>query len=171
MSSHVHSHSYILFLCCGCRKWVRMVFRFLETWRHRLRGSRFLRRPEGKLTILRGIRLHKYSLKRLRPSCFFQCSGCKKYVRMLFRQLETSLHPIQQSRILRRPQGRLCVFRAIAFLKHYLTYFVQVALVISNMQKIISHGLLTPWNIASSTSPVVFQYFRRQISSQGHSPT
>jgi hypothetical protein len=72
----------------------------------------FLRRPEGRLWILKAIRLLKTSLKHLRPSRFFRCPGCRKWVRMALRNLETTLHHLQQS-YLRLPEGRLWVHRTI----------------------------------------------------------
>jgi hypothetical protein len=47
----------------------------------------------------------------------FDCSGCRKWFRRAFRHLETSLHPLQQSRFFRRPEGRLWDIRAICLLK------------------------------------------------------
>jgi hypothetical protein len=40
----------------------------------------------------RAIRLLKTSLKKLRPSRFSLCQGCRKWVRMVFQHHETSLH-------------------------------------------------------------------------------
>jgi hypothetical protein len=87
----------------GLRKF--MAFRHLETTLNRLLQNRFLRRPEGRLWILRPIRLHNTSLKRFSPSSFFRCPGTTKWVRMAFRHFETSLHRLQQSRFLRRPEA------------------------------------------------------------------
>jgi 5-methylcytosine-specific restriction endonuclease McrA len=84
-------HPNCFFLCSGCRKLVRMSFRYLET-SLRFHQSRFLRRPDGRSWVLRAIRLLKTSLKRLHPSCFFRCPGCRKWVLMAFRHLETSHH-------------------------------------------------------------------------------
>jgi hypothetical protein len=78
---------------------------------------RFLRRPKGRLWFFRAILLLKTSLKRSHPSRVFQCSACKKCVRMAHRYVETSLHRLQQSRFLKRPNGRLCVVRVIRLLK------------------------------------------------------
>jgi hypothetical protein len=46
---------------------------------------------------------------------------------MAFRQLETKLHRLQQSRFLRRPEGWLWVFRGFAYFKHHLSEFLQIA--------------------------------------------
>jgi hypothetical protein len=77
----------------------------------------FLWRPEGRLWILRPIRLHEISLKQFRLSSFFRCPWTTKWVRMAFRILETSLHRIQQSRFLRRPEAKFWVLRPIRILK------------------------------------------------------
>jgi hypothetical protein len=98
----------------GCGKC--MDFGHLQTL-YRLLQNRFLRRPEGRLWVLRPIRLLKTSLKRLRPSRFFPCPGSSKWVRMTFQHLETFLHRLHQSRFLRRPEGRLWDLRAIRLLK------------------------------------------------------
>jgi hypothetical protein len=50
-----------------------------------------------------------------------------KHRNMAFRHLETLLHRLHQSRFLRRPEGRLSVLRAIRYLKHHLSGFVQIA--------------------------------------------
>jgi hypothetical protein len=38
----------------------------------------FLRRPEGRLRVLKAIRLLENSFPRLRPIRFFGCPGCRK---------------------------------------------------------------------------------------------
>jgi hypothetical protein len=73
-----------------------MAFRHFETSHHQLHQSRFLKRPAGTLWILRAVRLLKTLLKRLRPSRFFRCLGFRKWVRIVFRHLQTSLHRIHQ---------------------------------------------------------------------------
>jgi hypothetical protein len=45
---------------------------------------------------------------------------------MGFRHLETSVHRIQQSRLLICPEGRLIVLRAIRVYKHHLNDLVQI---------------------------------------------
>jgi hypothetical protein len=47
-----------------------MAFRHPETWLHRPYQSRFLRRPEGRLRVLRAIHLLKTPLKRHSKSVF-----------------------------------------------------------------------------------------------------
>jgi hypothetical protein len=94
-----------------------MAYWHLETSLHRIHRSRILRRPEGRIWVLRPIRLLKTSIKRLRPSRFFRCLGSTKWVRMAFRHHETMIHPLHQSRFLRRPEGRLWVLRALPLLK------------------------------------------------------
>jgi hypothetical protein len=66
-----------------------MAFRNLEKFLHLRQQSRFLGRPEGSLFVLRAIRLLKTSLKKLRPSRFFQFPECRNSGRMAFRHLET----------------------------------------------------------------------------------
>jgi hypothetical protein len=87
------------------------------SWLHRLHQSRVLRLPDGRLCVLRVIRLLKTSLARLRPNRFFQCVDCRKCVRMFFRHHDTSIIRLHQSRILRRSEGKLWVLRAIRLLK------------------------------------------------------
>jgi hypothetical protein len=77
----------------------------------------FLRRPKGKLCVLRAIRLLKTSLPRLRTNRIFGYSECRKCIRMAFRHYETSLHRHHLSRILRRSERRLRVLRAFRLLK------------------------------------------------------
>jgi hypothetical protein len=93
-----------------------MAFRHLETSLHRLQQSRFLRRPEGSLWVLRSIHLLKTSLPRFRPNFFLECPKCRKFVRMAFRQHETSLHWHYHCRILRSSEGRLRGLRAITLI-------------------------------------------------------
>jgi hypothetical protein len=70
---------------------------------------------------LRAIWQLKTSLKRLRPSRFFRCARCRKWVGMTIWHLETSFHRIHQSRYLRRLEDKLKVLRAIRLLKTSLT--------------------------------------------------
>jgi hypothetical protein len=46
---------------------------------------------------------------------------------LAIRHLQTSLHRIPQSRILRRPESRLNFFKVISLLKNHYRKFVQVA--------------------------------------------
>jgi hypothetical protein len=142
-----------------------MSFRHLETTLYRLLQNLFLRSPDGRLWILRHIRLHKISLKRFRPSRHFRCPGNTKWVRISLRHLETLLHRLHQSRFLRRPEGKLWVLRPIHPLKISLKRFRPFRFFWCPWRKkICSHGLSTPWNIASSTSPKsFFKTSRRQI--------
>jgi hypothetical protein len=77
----------------------------------------FFRRPEGRLSVVRAFRLLKKLLMRLLPSRFIQNSGCRKWVRMVFRILDTSLHRVQQSSFLIRPEGKLWILRLNRLLK------------------------------------------------------
>jgi hypothetical protein len=77
----------------------------------------FFLRSEGRLWVLRAIRLLRTSLKRLHPSHIFRFPWCRKWVRLTHRHLETSLHRLRQRRFLRRPEGRLWVLRSIHLLK------------------------------------------------------
>jgi hypothetical protein len=123
---------------------------------NRLHQSRFLKRQEDRLWVLRTIRLFETSLPRLRPSRLFWCPVCRKRVRMAFRHLETSLHWLHQFDFFGRPEGR--VHRTILD-----ALYVKNELVWPS----------TTWNIASSTSPKsLFKTSGRQImSSKGHSAT
>jgi hypothetical protein len=95
-----------------------MALRHLQTSPHWLHQSRFLRRPESRLWVLRTNHLHKTFLKQLRPSRFFSGPGCRKWVRMSFWHHETFLHRLHQSLLfLRLSEGRLWVERAIRLLK------------------------------------------------------
>jgi hypothetical protein len=96
-----------LFECSECRKCVLMAFRHHETSFHRHQQSRIFRRPHGRFSVTRPIRVLKISLKQLHSSRFIRCSGCREWVHMAFRHLEKSLHPLHQSRFLRRPQRSL----------------------------------------------------------------
>jgi hypothetical protein len=60
-----------IFRCPGCRKWVLMAFGHHESWLYRLHVRSFLKRSEGRLRVLRDIRLLKTSLMRPRLSRFF----------------------------------------------------------------------------------------------------
>jgi hypothetical protein len=77
-----------------------MAFLHLETSVQRIQQIRFLMRPAGRLIVLRAIRLHKTSLKRLRTNRFFESTEFK-WVRMASRHYEKSLNRHHQSRILR----------------------------------------------------------------------
>jgi hypothetical protein len=160
------------FRCPGSTKYVRMAFQHLETSLNRIHQSGFLRRPEGRLWVHRAIRLHKHHLTDF-VQVVFRCPGRTKWVRMASRQFETSLHLLHQSRFLRRPEGRLWVLRHIRLLKTTSANSSKSIFLMPRMQKVISHGLSTHWNIASSSSPKPFlKTSRRQTKcSQAHSPT
>jgi hypothetical protein len=151
-----------------------MAFRQLERDLHRHLQNRFLRRTGGRLWVLRHICLLKTSLKRLRPSRFFRCPRSTKWVRMAFRLFKTSLHRLRQSRFLRRSKGKIWIFRPIRLLKTSLKRLWQIRFFwMPRIKKMNSHGIWTPWNIFSTTSPKSFiKTTRRQIKSpQGSSPT
>jgi hypothetical protein len=90
---------------------------------------------------------------------------------MAHRHLETSLHRLVQSRLLRRAEDIFWFLREFSYLKQ-LKRLHESHFSIPEMQKIITHGPSTPWNIVSSTSSKSsLKTCRRQIlSSQGHSP-
>jgi hypothetical protein len=52
----------------------------------------------------------------------------RKLVRKDFRHIETSIHGLQQSRFLRLPEDDFEFSMTLAFLKHLLIDFIQVAL-------------------------------------------
>jgi hypothetical protein len=83
-------------------------------------SSRFLRRPEDTLWVLRPIRVHEASLPLLRPNRSFECPECMKCFRMAFRPNETSLHQHHISSILRRSEGRFLLLRVIRLFKTWL---------------------------------------------------
>jgi hypothetical protein len=64
-------HQSCFFRCSRYRKWVRMAFRHLDTSLHRIQQSRFLRRPEGWLWVVRVISLRKTNLQLFRQNFFF----------------------------------------------------------------------------------------------------
>jgi hypothetical protein len=68
------------FWCPGCRKRVGLAVPQIKILLQRLHKSRFLKRPEGRLCVLRTFRLLKTSLKQIRPSCYFRWPGCKKMI-------------------------------------------------------------------------------------------
>jgi hypothetical protein len=72
------------------------------------------------------------------------------------RLLETSLHPLRQSRFLRHPEVKLLVCRSFRLHKHHLSDFVEVAFSMLRLLKKNFYGLSTPWNIVSPTSPKSF---------------
>jgi hypothetical protein len=102
------------------KSWEHKAFPHFETSLHRLHQSRFLRRLEDRLWVLRPLSLHESSLKRLRPSRFFWCPGRTKLVPMASRHFETLLHRLHESRFQRRPEGRLWVLRTIHLDKNSL---------------------------------------------------
>jgi hypothetical protein len=69
----------------------------------------------------------KHHLSESIQDAFFDAQDAKKWLRMAFRNLETSLHLLHQSRFLGRPECRLWVLRPFAYLKHQSSYFAQVA--------------------------------------------
>jgi hypothetical protein len=69
----------------------------------------FLKLPEGKLWVLRVIRLLKTSLKQLHQSRFFRYSWCRKCLRMGFRHLETSLHLFKPKSFYKTSPGQVIV--------------------------------------------------------------
>jgi hypothetical protein len=139
--------------CPICRKWVHMAFCHPETYLHQLQQSRFLRRSERILWVLKSISITETSLQRLRPSRFTRCPGRKKWIRITFRHLEITLHRHQQSRFLRRQECRLWVAGAICLLKTSLRSLRQNRFSwMPRSLKMSSHGQPTPWNIGSSTS-------------------
>jgi hypothetical protein len=131
----------------------------------------FFKTSDVRLWVLKVIRLIKTSFKRSRKCRFFRCTGCRITFHMAFQHLDTTLHLLKQSRLLRWPEGRLWVLRATHLLKSYLNDSVKVSFLMPRIQNMISRVPLTPGNIASSTSPKsFFKTSRRQImSSQGSS--
>jgi hypothetical protein len=129
-----------------------------------------LRRPEGRLWLLRAIRLHKKSLRQLLQSPFFRWPECRKLVRIAFRHLQTSLHRHYQSRILRHPEIILRVLRAIQLLKLDLSDFVQIAFVdAQNAENDLAWPFEKLKHRFVDFSKVVFS--RPEGSSQAHLPT
>jgi hypothetical protein len=105
-------HQRRLFRCSGCRKFLRMDYCHLETSTNPLHQSRFLRRPEGGLWVIRATNLPNTSVKQLHESRFFLCSACRKCVRMAFRQLETSLHRLKQTRFFKTSWRQIMISQA-----------------------------------------------------------
>jgi hypothetical protein len=83
-----------------------MAFHHLETTLQRLHHSRFIRRPEGRLLVISAIPLLKTSLKRLRPSRFFDVRDAGNQFKKAFDKLKFT-SSFLQSRFLRSPEGRL----------------------------------------------------------------
>jgi uncharacterized protein YlaI len=116
-----------------------MAFQHIQTSLHRLYQSRFLRWPEGRLWVLRVIRLLKNHLNN-RPIRIFQCPRCRKWVRIDFRTFETSFHRLHQSRFLRLPEED-CVFKDIGLLKTLVNRPYPSLFSMSRRHKMSSHGL------------------------------
>jgi hypothetical protein len=76
--------------------------------------------PESRLWFLRVILLLETSLPRLRPSHFFFWPRKKKISSHILSTTSNSLHRLHQSRILRLPEGRLWVLRAICLFETLL---------------------------------------------------
>jgi hypothetical protein len=122
---------------------------------HRHHQSCFLRRSQGRLLVLRVIRLLETSLKKHRRNRFFQCLEFTKSVRMVFLNNETSIHRSHQSRILRISQN-IWVLKVTNVLKTTLDIFIKVSFLILRMKNRISYSLSTPWDIVSCTSSKSF---------------
>jgi hypothetical protein len=129
-----------------------MAFRLLETSLNRLKES-FLKRSEGKLWILRAIRLLESSHKRLRSCRSFRYLVRREWFRMAFWLFENGFID-QQSRFLRRPEGRLWVLIAIRQFKTSCSERLGRALVSWNIEKFFFHCVIidnrkvdaTSWN-------------------------
>jgi hypothetical protein len=131
----------------------------------------FLKRPEGRLWVLRSYRLLKYQW-RDRKNRFFWWPGCRIPFNMPFQQLTTTLRRLPKSSFLRHPEGRLWVLSAIRLFKHHLSDFVKLAFSMPRVQKIITHAFRHHETSLHRPSKSFFKTIIRQItSSQGHSRT
>jgi hypothetical protein len=103
-----------------CRKWDQMAPWHYRTSFHRHHQRRILRRSEGRLRVVRSIRLLKSWFKRRRLIRFFNAHDAENDL-VAFRHVETSLHRLQQCWYLRRSEGRLWVARDMRLLRISLT--------------------------------------------------
>jgi hypothetical protein len=86
--------------------------------------------------------------------------------------LETSLHRLQQSRFLRRSEGRLWVLSSIRIFKTSLKRLRPSRFSMPWMQKMSSHGFRHLETTHDGIQYLFFKTFREQImTSHGHSPT
>jgi hypothetical protein len=104
-----------IFWCPGFRKCFRVAFGLLQT-SPSISPKLFFKTSRREIMSSQAIRLHIHHLSDFVQVAIFRFSGCRKCVRMAFRHVETSLHLLHQCRILRRPEGRFRLLRAIRLL-------------------------------------------------------
>jgi hypothetical protein len=104
-----------------------MAFWHLETSLYRLHQSRFLRRPEGRLWLLRAIRLLKTSLKRHRKNSFFRCPGCRNDFAWPFYTFKHRFIDITKFVFLDVQKADYVFSGPFAYLEHDLSDFVKAA--------------------------------------------
>jgi exopolyphosphatase/pppGpp-phosphohydrolase len=134
---------------------------------------RFLRRQEGRLCVLRAIRLLKTSLLRLSPNRFFFAQNVENAIEWPFEIMKLRIIDITKVEFEGVQKADYEFSGSFAHLKHHLSDFTQVVSFDAKMQKMYSYGLLTLLNIASSTSSKsFFKTSRRHIMSlQVYLPT
>jgi hypothetical protein len=115
----------------------------------------FLRHPEVILWVLRAIRLLKQHLNDF-DQVDFSMPWMQKWFRMSFWHLETSLHGLQQSRFITRPEGRLLFQSPITYLKHHLSDFVIIRFSMPRMHKMNSKAFWLLENRFIDITKVVF---------------
>jgi hypothetical protein len=99
-----------------------MADRHLETSLHRLHQSRFLRRPEGTLWVLKAIPQLQISLKQLRP-CFFYDQNAENVFAWTFDTLKH--HFIDFNKVVFKTSRRKIEFsKSFVYFEHHLSNFV-----------------------------------------------
>jgi hypothetical protein len=174
----------MLFRCSGCRNWVPMAFWNHETWHYRVHQSRLktsirkkrfshCRSPKWKHHFIEikqnaffecpewrigAIRIPKTALKQICPNRIFNSQNLKNAFEWPFlKNLEKSFHGHHIVGNLRRSHGTLFLHMVFRLLKTSLKKTSPKSLCSTiSLQKMSSYGLLTPWNIALSTSPKSF---------------
>jgi hypothetical protein len=143
-----------------------MSFRQPETSYHRIHQRRFLRRPESTLWVIRAIRLFKTSLKQLYQSLFWMLRMQKMSSHGISTPWNIASSTSPKS-FFKTWQSQIIFFSGpLDYLNHHFHDFVEVAFWMPRMWKLRSNGLLTSWNFASSTSPMLHsKIFRRLIMS------
>jgi hypothetical protein len=143
-----------------------MAFRHLN---HRFIdfNSLFLRHSEGKLRVLRAIRLLKNHFREFVQNAFSNANNLRNAFEwpldttdcMDFLTPWNKASSTSHSRILRRSEGRYCFLRASRLLKALQGNSSNSPFPMFWMQKMCTNGFPTPWNIASLTSTVFYDSY------------
>jgi hypothetical protein len=117
LKHHIRAFVQIAFTMPKIQKMISHCIRHLVTLIYLLQKRRFLKRSEGRLWVLRAIRLFINSLKRQRERHFLRFTRCWKWFFMIHRHLESSLHRLPQSRLFTRAEGIFRFLRSIRLFK------------------------------------------------------